>query len=53
MIINLLINVYEGDWKNDVQQGKGTYSWANGNKYIGERKNNMFEGKGKIIFVNG
>tara|TARA_B110000196_G_C20880417_1_gene536404 strand:- start:5 stop:388 length:384 start_codon:yes stop_codon:yes gene_type:complete len=26
--------------------GKGTYTWANGNKYVGEWKDDMFNGQG-------
>ena len=26
---------YEGEWKNGMKHGYGTYRWANGMKYIG------------------
>ena len=25
---------YEGDWKNDVKEGKGVYYFSNGNRYV-------------------
>ena len=29
---------YEGETNNGLKEGKGTYTWPNGNKYIGEWK---------------
>jgi hypothetical protein len=29
-------DVYDGEWKNDVSNGKGTYVGLNGAKYEGE-----------------
>ena len=29
---------YEGDWKNDLRDGKGIEYWNNGNKYDGDWK---------------
>ena len=31
-------------WENDKKNGRGTYSYINGNKYIGMGKNDMAEG---------
>mgnify|MGYP006081588369 CR=1 FL=1 len=28
-------DIYNGDWKNDKNEGQGEYIWANGNKYQG------------------
>jgi hypothetical protein len=28
--------IYEGQWKNDVRNGKGMEIFSNGNQYIGE-----------------
>ena len=25
-------NIYEGDWKDYNKEGKGVYTWTNGNK---------------------
>ena len=44
---------YEGDLINGKKQGKGTYTWPNGNKYIGEWKDNIINGKGEFIFNTG
>jgi 1-phosphatidylinositol-4-phosphate 5-kinase len=38
-------NVYEGDWKNDVMEGKGKFVWVNGNVYEGNWKNGRMERK--------
>jgi hypothetical protein len=27
--------IYEGEWKEDLYHGEGTYTWENGNKYVG------------------
>jgi len=37
---------YEGNWKNDLMHGKGTYYYPNGNKYEGEFKNGRKTGFG-------
>ena len=29
-------NQYEGEWKNNLMQGKGVYTWNDGSKYEGE-----------------
>ena len=44
---------YEGDLVNGMKEGKGTYTWPNGNKYVGEWKNNAINGKGEFSFVSG
>ena len=42
---------YDGEWKNDLMDGKGTLYFRNGNKYEGEFRNNTIEGKGKFIYT--
>ena len=37
---------YEGDWKNNVYEGKGIYFWKDGRKYEGNWKNDKKEGVG-------
>lgn len=37
----------------DVSTGKGTYTWANGDKYIGEWNEDKKHGKGVFSFANG
>ena len=41
-------NVYEGQWKAGVPEGKGTYRFAHGNEYEGEYKAGKREGKGTL-----
>lgn len=48
------INTYEGEFKNGVPEGKGKYSWSNGNYYYGGWKKGLKEGKGELHqFENG
>jgi len=44
---------YEGEFKNDKIEGKGTFYYDNGNKYEGEFKNEKIEGKGIFYSNNG
>ena len=44
---------YQGEMVNGVREGKGTYSFENGDKYEGLWKNNKMEGKGVYYFNNG
>mgnify|MGYP003849388355 CR=1 FL=1 len=39
--------------KNGKKHGKGTFIYANGDKYEGEFKNNIFHGDGTLIFADG
>lgn len=40
---------YEGTWKNDVMNGKGTYVAGDGSYYTGDMKDNKFEGNGRML----
>ena len=40
---------YEGETRDGLPHGKGTYRFKNGDKYIGEFKNGFFDGKGEHI----
>ena len=31
---------YTGEWKDNLKNGQGTYTWSNANKYTGEWQNN-------------
>ena len=42
---------YEGEFNNDLIEGKGIMTWVNGNKYEGEFKNNFFDGEGRLTFA--
>ena len=44
---------YQGEMVNGVREGKGTYSFPNGDKYEGYWKNNKMEGKGVYYFKDG
>lgn len=50
-------NTYEGDYEGEVlngqKDGKGTNTWANGNKYFGDFKKGKMDGKGTLTFANG
>ena len=37
---------YEGNFKDGMKNGKGTYIYSNGSKYEGEWKDNKKHGKG-------
>lgn len=39
---------YEGDWKNDIREGKGIFYFSNGDTYEGDFKNNIIDGNGTI-----
>ena len=42
----------EGQWVNDVRQGFGKYTYANGDIYEGEWENNMRQGQGTYTFAS-
>ena len=45
---------YNGHFKNGFPDGKGTYTWANGNTYEGDWKNGKRNGSGKSTYkING
>ena len=39
--------------KGDCNNGYGTYTYANGNKYVGEYKNGKIHGQGTYTWANG
>ena len=43
---------YEGEFKNNLREGKGIMNYNNGDKYEGEWKNNLREGKGIYYYNN-
>eukprot|EP00978_Attheya_sp_CCMP212_P041490 scaffold238569_cov46-Attheya_sp.AAC.1 len=45
--------MYEGEMKNNMRDGHGTYTWAKGIRYEGEWKNGTSHGNGKKIYKNG
>ena len=36
-------SVYEGQWVNDVMQGRGKFIWPNGDIYEGEFEDGVFQ----------
>ena len=43
----------KGEFKNNKFDGKGVFTWVEGDKYIGQFKNGKSEGYGIEIFTNG
>ncbi len=39
-------DVYEGDWSNDMANGKGVYMHSGGARYEGEWKDDLQNGNG-------
>ena len=43
----------EGCISGDCENGLGTYSWANGDKYVGEWKDGLNHGQGTYTWADG
>ena len=46
-------DTYEGEWRNDMPNGQGTYIFANGDKYVGNFKDDKYNGQGTYTHANG
>ncbi|MDB3977742.1 hypothetical protein N9412_01065, partial [bacterium] len=46
-------NKYDGAFKDNLQDGQGTLSFANGDLYVGEFKDNLFNGQGTYTYADG
>lgn len=46
-------DLYEGDMRAGLMDGKGTYNWRNGDRYIGDFRANKRGGEGVLVFYNG
>ena len=44
---------YNGEWKDGMKHGEGSYEFVDGNKYVGEWENDQITGKGIFTFSNG
>ena len=44
---------FDGEFKNGIQDGQGTFSYPDGRKYVGEFKNGIQNGQGTNTFSNG
>jgi hypothetical protein len=42
-----------GEWKDNKKDGKGTYLWANGDKYVGECTDGIKSGQGTKTWATG
>jgi hypothetical protein len=42
------INTYDGEFKNGLPEGKGKYTWSNGDYYYGGWKKGLKDGKGQL-----
>lgn len=40
---------YEGEWKDGMRHGKGTFYYTNGDKYVGDWKDDVQDGRVFII----
>jgi hypothetical protein len=45
--------VFEGEMRNGLKQGKGTYAWKHGQRYSGDWVDDKAVGVGKITFASG
>jgi hypothetical protein len=45
--------MYEGEWKNDNPNGKGTFTWPDGDRYVGEFKDWDKNGRGTYTSPDG
>jgi len=41
---------YEGQWKADVQHGRGKQTWSDGRVYDGQFQNGKFAGSGRMLW---
>ena len=46
-------NRYEGQMVDNLYQGHGAFSWANGALYVGEWRHGKQDGRGTLIFADG
>jgi hypothetical protein len=46
-------DIYEGEVKNGLRHGNGTYTFADGKKYIGQFKDDQYSGAGTLLMADG
>jgi hypothetical protein len=44
---------YDGEWKNDMQDGLGTFKYKDGRIYVGQFKENKMQGYGYLSTNTG
>ncbi|MBR3494238.1 MAG: hypothetical protein IKH38_02315 [Clostridia bacterium] len=47
------IGTYEGAFAKQKREGRGTFTWLNGDKYTGEWKSDAINGTGKLTLADG
>ena len=52
IMINQYSDVYCGDWRDNVYDGKGTFVYRSGEKYQGELSKGRKEGHGVYWYLN-
>ena len=45
-------DTYEGEFKKGYPDGKGTYTWINGDYFVGEFVKGEREGEGKMVYAS-
>lgn len=44
---------YDGEWKNDMSNGKGVLTFYDSRRYLGDFKNNHYHGTGLLTWPDG
>ena len=47
------IQVYDGEWKDNKKNGRGTLRYSDGDVYDGEFKDGLKHGRGTFRYANG
>lgn len=48
-----LERIYTGNWKNDLKDGLGVFSYSDGSRYEGNWKTGLRHGQGTLYYPNG
>ena len=43
---------YQGEFKDDLRDGKGIHKWSDGKIYNGEWNNGLKHGQGKMVLID-
>jgi hypothetical protein len=47
------LTLFQGEWRDDSQNGTGLWVFPSGQVYYGELRNGLYHGRGCIKFSNG
>ena len=47
--LDKIVSVYEGEWREDMREGKGFERYQSGDVYVGQFSQNQRHGKGKLL----